>query len=373
MARHRKKANKTLPPNLYQDPNGYFKYRRLDTGKWFSFGKDRPKAVSAAQQLNSILMAGRDLVEKVVGNSSIFNDFLEQFESKIMPERELAEETTKAYKNKIIHIRNSLGQKPIDEISVLEIAEFLNQFPSVNSNRYRSLLSLIFKYAIAQGLCENNPADKTIPRKIKKKRKRLTLEAYQAIYELAPNWLKNAMDIGLQTLQRREDIVSLKFSDIKKEYLYVIQNKTKKHGESAYLKIKIELPLRKILARCRDRMLSPYLVHRRPDRFSEQNKNAKSKKHYTQVTPDYLSKSFTEIRDTLSIFKNIPVEERPTFHEIRSLGIKLYEDQGMDAQFLAGHKRRAMTDKYKEGHEIQWTEVSAGLTLVTHQSKKFGT
>jgi hypothetical protein len=34
-------------------------------------------------------------------------------------------------------------------------------------------------------------------------------------------------------------------------------------------------------------------------------------------------------------------QERPTFHEIRSLGIKLYEDAGVDAQALAGHTDRS--------------------------------
>ncbi len=62
-------------------------------------------------------------------------------------------------------------------------------------------------------------------------------------------------------------------------------------------------------------------------------------------------------------FKSIPIDERPSFHEIRSLGITQYEKSGIDAQALAGHKTRAMTDKYKEGHEPKWTEVEAGLVL----------
>ena len=62
-------------------------------------------------------------------------------------------------------------------------------------------------------------------------------------------------------------------------------------------------------------------------------------------------------------FDNIPMNERPSFHEIRSLGIKLYEDQGIDAQKLAGHTDRKMTDKYKEGHEIEWTLVEANLDI----------
>ena len=55
--------------------------------------------------------------------------------------------------------------------------------------------------------------------------------------------------------------------------------------------------------------------------------------------------------------------ERPTFHEMRSLGIKLYEDVGVDAQKLAGHTNRKMTDHYKKGHENEWTNVEATLQI----------
>ncbi|MES2142697.1 MAG: hypothetical protein V4471_07455 [Pseudomonadota bacterium] len=37
------------------------------------------------------------------------------------------------------------------------------------------------------------------------------------------------------------------------------------------------------------------------------------------------------------------VAKRPTFHEIRSLGIKQYENRGIDAQALAGHKTRGLS------------------------------
>jgi hypothetical protein len=42
------------------------------------------------------------------------------------------------------------------------------------------------------------------------------------------------------------------------------------------------------------------------------------------------------------------------------LGINIYEEElGMDAQRLAGHKSREMTDAYKKGHEISWTYVAS--------------
>jgi integrase len=110
-------------------------------------------------------------------------------------------------------------------------------------------------------------------------------------------------------------------------------------------------------------MLSPYIIHRRPDRLTKQNCKAKAKSHFTQVTAGYLSKAFAAVRDRLPIFNDIPAEKRPTFHEIRSLGTKLYEDQGIDAQSLLGHTNRAMTEKYKDGHEVEWTEVTASLVV----------
>lgn len=162
------------------------------------------------------------------------------------------------------------------------------------------------------------------------------------------------MDLGLLTLQRRFDIANMQFSDIKNDYLYVIQQKTKKHGASAHIKIKIGDELQQVIERCRSNIVSPFLVSRIPERLMpSQNRN-----HFTQVSADYLSKKFSEARDKCSLFQNMPEEKRPTFHEIRSLGIKLYEDQGIDAQKLAGHTDRRLTENYKVGHQIDWIEAA---------------
>ena len=50
--------------------------------------------------------------------------------------------------------------------------------------------------------------------------------------------------------------------------------------------------------------------------------------------------------------RKLDLNARPTFHEIRSLGIALKENQGEDAQALAGHTNRHITDHYKQGHDI---------------------
>jgi integrase len=354
--------NKGLPPNLYYW-KGWYKYRHPKTNTYHGMGSDRRKAVSAAQQLNSLLMIGQDLVAQVMSSESLFNNFLDTFIDEILPERKLSKKTLATYHQQLKHIRKHLGDYAIDKLQVKDIAEFISQFPPRSSNAYRGLLADIFKYAIARGLCSSNPAIATIPKRHTKQRIRMTLEGYQAIYSRAPRWLQNAMDLALQTLQRREDIAKMRFSDIKDQMLFVIQEKTEKHGECAHLKIKIEAPLQAIIQRCRDNIPSPYLVHRLPDKITAQSLRSPDKQHLTQCLPDYITKQFRKSREACGYYKDIPVEQRPGFHEIRALGSKLYKDAGIDPQTLLGHTDKKMTQHYLDGHGIQWTQTKAGLSI----------
>lgn len=301
-------------------------------------------------------------VAKVMDTIPTLQQFTTEHYQPALIERALSARTLQDYHNKLQHILHAFGDQPINTITVRAVADFLAPYPATQANRYRSLLVNLFKYAAAQGLIEKNPAAQTLNKKVVKKRHRLSWDDFQAIYQIAPSWLKNAMDLALLTTQRREDIVNLKFSDIKDGYLFVIQNKTKKHGQAAYLKIKMGPSLCQVIERCRDDTVSPFLIHRIPGRRVPLKKN---QYHRTYVTPDYLSKSFQKCRDTTTRFAHCKPEERPTFHEIRSLAIKLYEECGHDAQKLAGHTHRAMTEHYKKGHDIEWTPTEANLAL-TH-------
>jgi integrase len=80
--------------------------------------------------------------------------------------------------------------------------------------------------------------------------------------------------------------------------------------------------------------------------------------------PDFISKQLKKARDKSGYYKDLPVDARPGFHEIRSLGSKLYKDVGIDPQALLGHTSAKMTKHYLDGHGVQWTEVKAELTLI---------
>ncbi len=200
----------------------------------------------------------------------------------------------------------------------------------------------------------------TLKRKEKKRRKRLTLEWYAAIRAQAAPWMQNAMDIGLLTLQRREDVAKMRFDNIKDGFLYVIQEKTQKY-DTGYIRIKISPQLDQIIKRCRDNIPSPYLVHRKPIKRKPSRVDAD---HWTQVLPAAITKEFAKARDLTGLFDGWDIGEQPTFHEIRALGIKLYRDAGKDPQSLAGHSSTRMTNNYDSGHDdIRWNEAEADLEI----------
>lgn len=367
MPRPRRNRNKSLPPNLYWDNiRSFYRYRNPGTGKFTYFGKDRHKAVSAAKKLNSMLMPGEDLVARVTSEGKILRHYInERFIPIHLAERDIAESTLIGYKRQLKHINKELGSYPLHSLTIKRISDFLASISGARqSNKYRSLISMILDYAKGEGYIESNPAAGTLKRNVKKQRQRLKFEAFTAIHTLAGKkgltWLQNAMDIALLTLQRESDILRMKFSEIITEFvddqetkiLPVIQKKTEKYGESAYIKIKIKERFNAIIERCAQKEIpSPFLISRKPEKIYK----SASKEHHTQILPKYLCEKFAEARDGTHLFEGMPAREKPTFHEIRSLGIKQYEDAGNDAQQLAGHTTRQMTEYYKKGHEIEWT------------------
>ncbi|KPK37622.1 MAG: hypothetical protein AMJ69_10940, partial [Gammaproteobacteria bacterium SG8_47] len=112
--------------------------------------------------------------------------------------------------------------------------------------------------------------------------------------------------------------------------------------------------LGEIIERCRDKVLSPYLVHKRP----KQIRKTKQKDHWTQLSPQEISKGFAQAREASGLYRELAPNERPSFYELLSLGEFLRQKQGWsvpEIQQLKGHTSERMTRKYLEGHE--WTTV----------------
>lgn len=363
MGRSRTRARAGWPDNLYPNRDG-FKYRHPATRKETWMGKDKALAFAAARKLNSLLMPGGDLVAKVTGAHRTVGDAVQLFRDDEIPSRGWKPKTAAWYDVFLGQIDADLGADAVADITVNALAVWIRgKTTSARSRQtYRLLLDWIFGCALQEGWIDENPAAQLRKFHHTRQRERLTLDVYKAIHAAAPAWLQNAMDLSLVTLLRREDVAALAFADHHDDALWVVPEKT---DASTMLKLKIAVndELAALIKRCRDDVLSPYMVHRLPGKARPKQSQAKARRHHTQVLPEQITRAFADVRDALELGGDNP----PTFHEIRSLGgALLMTERGWSksqVQALMGHASEAMTTVYLEGHEVPWIEVQPGLSL----------
>ncbi|MCP4393416.1 MAG: tyrosine-type recombinase/integrase [Alphaproteobacteria bacterium] len=214
-----------------------------------------------------------------------------------------------------------------------------------------------------------------------KKRGRLSGSQFNQIRDLAfanNEWaLVNAMDIGLLTMLRRTNICNLQFANIESDKLHVELIKKKEPVIFVFnLNDESNQALHEVIKRCRVQSHevvkgkittpAPNMIHKiwyRNHSFRNVVISGRQgeKNHLSSVLPRKLSNLFQEYRDMLPEIAELPVEERPTFHEIRALGCHRAIKAGMsleDVSMLLGHKDVDTTEKfYKRGHEEEIYDV----------------
>lgn len=362
MGRPRTKSRAGWPDNLYPNRDG-FKYRHPTTRKETFMGYDRTKAFAAARRLNAILTPGDDLASRVVATGETVADAIRVFRADDMPGRQWSAKTAENYGSVLGRIERGIGDKPLETFTVKDCAAFIRGVTESPRSRqqFRLVLTWVFACAVEEGWVETNVAVATRRFAHSRKRDRLTVETYGAIYAQAPEWLQVAMDLSLLTLLRREDVVSARFADVRDGALCVVPGKTEA-TTGVRLRIRISEALAGVIARARDDVASPYIVHRLPERARPQRLKAKERVHHTQVLPEQLSRAFADARDAAGIESENP----PSFHEIRSLGAALLLQSGWtreQVQALLTHTDAAMTNVYLEGHEAPWTDVVSAAKL----------
>ncbi|WP_282296225.1 tyrosine-type recombinase/integrase [Stenotrophomonas sp. PS02289] len=361
--RKRSAGRQGWPDNLYPNRDG-FKYRHPVTRRETFMGRDKAKAFAAAKKLNAMLIPGNDLVGRVVGSRETVADAIEVFRRDDIPARDWAPKTAEVYESVIRRINAGIGSRPVEEVTVKDCAEFIRAVTVSDRARqqFRLVLGWIMACAVQEGWIDSNPVLATRRFQHERKRARLTKEMYAAVWDKADPWLRLAMDISLVTLLRRDDVVSLKFTDMRDGALWVIPQKTE--GSSLVkLKIRIGDQLGALLAQARDSVLSPYIIHRLPEKARPSNMRASARQHHTQVMPEQLTRAFQDAREAAGITGDNP----PSFHEIRSLGGALLTEAGWQieqVQRLMGHTSASMTEHYLEGHDAPWHSVEPGAVLL---------
>jgi len=186
-------------------------------------------------------------------------------------------------------------------------------------------------------------------------RSRLTLEVFLRVYENAGTWLQNAMALALVSAQRREDVARAKFKDFHNGGWWLTQASEKSdHPHRIFIPNDLrpkgfDISLGEVVVRCRrSGAVSPYLVHQ-----TVQRGRSAVGGHLSLST---LTRAFTEAVEALG--EDWGEKTPPTFHEIRSLSLRLYGEQGVNVQLLAGHSDPDTTAIYLNSRGQDFVKVT---------------
>lgn len=355
----------------------YFYYIMPDgTHKPLAHG-DRATSIEAAMILNRALRPSGCVAERIINTppkpttkNPLFIEVLDQFESEWLPLQNYSAQSLDIRKIKLRQYRREWPHAVIADLDTFAVAQYLRQCTSSAAKQHRILLEQIFRFAASNGFTTARPMQEIERRKVEsRKRARHTWDGYKAIYDACPQWLKNACDAGLYSLQRRADLVAINVKEqvnIQERTIRILQQKSRNYDKPVHIDIAMGDELfAAVMASIKSDVLCPYLVHHRPARITQQMRE--SRPHPFAVTADYLTRAYSEVRDKVGVYNHLPKLERPGFHSIRALGIWLYTKAGYSDEYimaLAGHATEKMKAHYTEGHErVAPVRVNAGLSL----------
>ena len=372
----RRKDYPNRPPNLEisrhpESGTVYFRYLFPD-GKRRNLGKAANEAFEMARLLNEQLGSAAR-VRIATARPSPFNplvsDALEQFDTNWLSRRRYSRRSREELNYKVRTYKALWGDRTVRDLSLPDLTSFLEAGTPHTYAKHRLLLSWFWRYCIARGWVTENLADRTMPPACSnggpKMRQRHTLQNVQAMIDMAEPWLSRAIRLALYTLQRRADLVALNREDFDGEALRVLQSKSRNYNNPVHIRILLGPEALAAARECAaDPLPGPTLLRARPKRMTVQRR--RSSMHHFAVSGNHLTKSFSALRDSMGLYANPEKPARPTFHELRALGIHLYREAGYSDEYIAalsGHSEKRMVDHYDADHVVPIRTVQADLAL----------
>ncbi|CAJ0742875.1 tyrosine-type recombinase/integrase [Ralstonia mannitolilytica] len=258
-----------------------------------------------------------------------------EYRKRELPQK--APDTQRLYDTILTRLTDILADKPLDEISPADVANIWHATQekrgTVMANRTKAVLSTVFNCGRLLGMTKNaNPCTGVRGKKEAGRKSVLISDAlYQAVYEVADQPLRNAMDLADLTSQRPGDVLPMSEANIVGNLLYVRQKKT-----GAVVVIEIVGKLAALIERLRawtgtEIVKSPYLI--RDERGA-------------RMTRGQLRSRFDKAREKAGIPK-----EDFQFRDLRARGVtrKVVAEGLEEGQRLAGHSSPGMTAHYTRG------------------------
>lgn len=330
--------------------------------------KKHKKALKAAQKQVKQLMELLELAPArvPVEDTRTLTEWLVVYEG-LLSERNYDQQTVKNYTANLAHLRRLWGEHTVQGLKPHHISSGLRAMlpeRSALAQRILGALRDVYVEAIANGWADSSPAAHVRRPPHKVIRKRLSLEAWQGMRELASAsrqlWVEPLLLLALVTGQRRADLGKMAFADVFDGHLHVEQQKQAGKGYGARVALPLALRLDAIGMTLGD-VIDICRKYAKPGSTLLRRSDGKP------IELSSLSARFHELIVAHLGDGTHGLREWPSLHECRSLSERLYRKQGIQTQHLLGHKNADMTDKYNDDRGLsarEWKCVE--LAAVVH-------
>lgn len=161
-------------------------------------------------------------------DTGLLDSVFDRYERDIIPSK--APRTQKDNLAYLRCLRAAFADAPIDAVTPAHIAQYRDKRSAkVRANREISLLSHIYNMAREWGLTtRENPCTGVRKNREKPRDYYADTAVWDAVYQVAPVELRDAMDMAYLTGQRPADVLKMAWEDVSERALTVRQNKTRK-------------------------------------------------------------------------------------------------------------------------------------------------
>lgn len=230
--------NFDLPPRM--------KARRLKTRTLYYYCVRGRTPVPLGADLNDARRKWAE-IETGITPAITFTVVADRYEREALPGK--AFKTQKENERQLKYLRRAFPFA-FEAIAPLHVRQYLDRRSrKIAGNREVALLSHLWNWAREKGITRlPNPCLGVHKHPERARRRYVTDAEYRAVWDLAPDWLRDAMDLALLTGQRPSDVLKMTRQDIQDGFLWVHQAKT---GERIGIECSGELDavLRRISAR----------------------------------------------------------------------------------------------------------------------------
>lgn len=335
------------PRGLYEPREGYYVWRHPD-GRTIPIGRvslQGAKAQALAANLKVEAMAPTLLDKMAAPPPAVDGRTVQALLAKIP--LAAAANTRRSHKSLDKRIVAAVGSMPVADLRTQHCAELIEPIEEVEKKArlalaVRSRLVTMCQRGMQLGWMQSNPAESTRTPAVTVKRRRLSLDDFRAVRAKADQvngWLGKAMDLALVTGADRDTISSLeRRANVVGDCLQFRRGKT---GVLIAIPLDLELVvaglvLRQVIKNTSG-VASRFIVHH--------TRNFGNAPAGSQVWVDTISKAFRRAYE----LAELPAENAPTFHEIRSLSKRLYKAQGnVDTKELLGHQDEKTAELYAD-------------------------